>query len=289
MTTDTALRALRRESGAFAMVALDQREALRNMMAAHQMGPVSDEQIRRFKLEAARILTPHASGVLIDRQFALDDAIATGAVSDGCGLIAAADRFESAPGELVGEASLDLDVDPEEYAALGVKAMKLLIIHRPDADPDQRIGLVQQFIEGCRRAGLASIIEPVSRRPLNGGDYDRTSGIIAAAAELGRLGADLYKAEVPCSGLASEAEVRSACARLTQLIDSPWVVLSSGVPETHFPQAVLWACAEGASGFLAGRAIWASSLSAPNVPEALRRGAVDRLQRLCEFVDEAVA
>jgi sulfofructosephosphate aldolase len=259
------------------------------MMAAHQAAPVGDEQIRRFKLEAARILSPHASGVLIDRQFALDEAIATGAVSDGCGLIAAADRFESAHGELVGEAGLDPDLDPEKYAALGVKAMKLLIIYRPDEDPDKRIALARKFIGRCHRAGLASIIEPVSRRPLNGDDHDRTSGIIAAAAELGRLGADLYKAEVPYSGLGSEAQVRPACARLTELIASPWVVLSSGVPETRFPQAVLWACAEGASGFLAGRAIWASCLGAPDVAGELRTGAVRRLKRLCDLVDEAVA
>lgn len=289
MTSDTALRALRRKSGAFAVVALDQREALRSMMAAHQPGPVSDEQVLRFKLEAAHILTPHASGVLIDRQFALDQAIATGAVSDGCGLIAAADHFESAHGETVGEVSLDAEVDPETYAALGVKAMKLLVIVRPGENPDKRIALAQQFIEGCRRANLASIIEPVSRRPLDGGPYDKTAVIIAAAAELGQLGADLYKAEVPFSGLASETDIRAACARLTQLIDSPWVVLSSGVPEARFAQAVTWACTEGASGFLAGRAIWASCLGAPDISDALRNEAVDRLKRLCDLVDKAVA
>ncbi|WP_336856504.1 aldolase [Sinomonas albida] len=289
MRTDTALSALARDSGAFAMLALDQREALRDMMAAHCPGPVSDGQITRFKLEAARILTPHASAVLIDRQFALDQAIATGAVSAGCSLIAAADLFEAAHGETVGRTRIDLEADPAAYAALGVKAMKLLIIYRPDEDPEPRLALARQFIDRCRSAGLASIIEPVSRRPRDGGPFDKTAGTLAAAAELGHLGADLYKAEVPFDGLGPEREVRAAFARLSELIDSQWVVLSSGVPDRRFPQTVAWACAEGASGFLAGRAVWASCLAAPHIPDALRTIAVDRLRRLCDTVDDAAA
>lgn len=289
MRTETALSALARDSGAFTMLALDQREALRDMLAARQPGPVSDSEITGFKLEAARVLTPHASGVLIDRQFALDQAISTGAVSEGCGLIAAADLLEAAHGETVGSTRIDPEADPALYASRGVKAMKLLIIYRPDEDPESRISLAREFIDRCRSAGLASIIEPVSRRPLDGRPFDKTAGTLAAAAELGQLGADLYKAEVPFAGLAPEREVRAACARLSELIDSQWVVLSSGVPETRFPQAVAWACAEGASGFLAGRAVWASCLAAPDIPEALRTTAVDRLRRLTDIVDEAAA
>lgn len=283
------LSALQRPSGAFAMLAVDQREAMRNMLAEHQEGPVSDEQVRGFKLEATRALTPFASAVLIDRQFALDQAIETDAVAPGCALIAAADRFETAHGELVGEVSIDLEVDPARYAARGAKAMKLLVIYRPDEDPDKRIAMVEDFVQRCRRAGLVSIIEPVSRKPLAGGEFDWDAGVVAAAAELGNLGADLYKAEVPTRGQGTEAEVRKACARLTEAIASPWVVLSSGVPQDIFPTAVRWACAEGASGFLAGRAVWASCIGSPDMGEALRTSAVDRLKRLCEVVDGAVA
>jgi sulfofructosephosphate aldolase len=75
------------------MLAIDQREAMRNMFAEHQAEPVSDEQVTAFKLAAARILTPYASAVLVDRQFAFDRVVAESAVAPGCGLIAAADEF----------------------------------------------------------------------------------------------------------------------------------------------------------------------------------------------------
>ena len=287
--TRTDLSPLQRPSGAFAMLAVDQREAMRNMIAEHQEEPVTDNDLRDFKLEAARILTPYASGVLIDRQFALDQAIEAGVVDPACGLIASADHFEPAHGELVGEVTIDRLVDPHKYAALGAKALKLLVLYRPDVPAEGRVQMVREFVELCKSAGLISIIEPVSRKPLSGDDFDWNAGILAAARELGSLGADLYKAEVPFHGEAPEEEVRAACAELTRAIDGPWVVLSSGVPEDVFPDAVRWACLEGASGFLSGRAVWASCIGSPDVVASLSTDAVRRLQHLCAVVDDVVA
>lgn len=53
-----ALTKLARPSGALAMVAVDQREALRGMFAAHQSIPVSDSQLTQFKVDVARELSP---------------------------------------------------------------------------------------------------------------------------------------------------------------------------------------------------------------------------------------
>ncbi len=270
------------------MLALDQREALRAMLAEHQDSPVTDGQVTEFKLAAARALTRYASGVLLDRQFVWDRAVTEAAVAPGCGLIAAADRFEAAHGDLVGEVTIDKDVDLSRVRTQGGAAAKLLVLHRPDGDPATRIGMVREFVAGCDRAGLASIIEPVSRPPLDGREWDWDAGVLAAATELGSLGADLYKAEVPLRGQGEPDEIRRRCGRLTEMIDSPWVVLSSGVPHQVFPRAVALACAAGASGFLAGRAVWAACVGAPDLDAALKGPAVDRLTRLCDVVDEAV-
>jgi sulfofructosephosphate aldolase len=149
--------------------------------------------------------------------------------------------------------------------------------------------MVEDFIGRCRRAGLVSIIEPVVRKPRDGGAYDREAGILAAAEELGKRGADIYKCEVPFYGAASEREVRSACAAINRAVGGEWVVLSSGVKPDAFPQAVEWACLEGASGFLAGRAVWSGAIGQPDLRRALQQDSVPRLQKLCEVVDRAVA
>jgi sulfofructosephosphate aldolase len=283
------LSALARPSGGFAMLAIDQREAMRDMFAAHQAEPVSDEQVTAFKLAAARILTPYASAVLVDRQFAFDRVVAESAVAPGCGLIAAADLFAPAHGELVGEVTIDRAVDPLRVKQQGAVAMKLLVLYRPDIPAQGRIAMVEEFVAICRAAGMISIIEPVSRPPLSGGDWDWDAGVLAAAEELGNRGADLYKAEVPMHGQGDPDEIRRRCARISASVGSPWVVLSSGVPQNVFPTAVELACAEGASGFLAGRAVWASCIGAADVERELAEAAAARLRRLRDIVDAAVA
>jgi sulfofructosephosphate aldolase len=271
------------------MLAIDQRESMRAMFAEKQSGPVSDEQLVEFKLQALEVLTPHASAVLIDREFAWKPAIARGAVAQGCGLIAAADQFHASADEIVGDVTIDELVVPETVKEQGAKALKLLITWRPDEGPEKRIAMVNDFVARCRRAGLISLIEPVSRKPRDGSSYDLHDGILAAARELGDLGQDIYKAEVPLHGGGDEAEVRRRCAELTKTIRSPWVVLSSGVHPDQFPTAVEWACKEGARGFLAGRAVWKNTIGAPDIKQALEGDGLERLKRLCETVDRAVS
>jgi sulfofructosephosphate aldolase len=290
MTTNL-LDPLRRPSGAFAMLAVDQREALRVMMteATGATTPVDDDAVIRFKLDATRILSPHASAVLIDRQFAFDRAVEAGVVADGCGLICAADQFIEAHGQLVGEVEIDRLVDPATVREQGAVALKLLVLHRPDQPVGGRTAMVEEFVERCAAAGLASIIEPVCRPPLDESvEWDHDDAIIAAARELGALGADLYKGEMPLRGRGSQAEMRERCAAIDAAVDSPWVILSSGVAEADFPRAIEVACEAGASGFLAGRAVWASCLGAADVNQCLAGPAVNRLEHFAAIADRIV-
>jgi sulfofructosephosphate aldolase len=286
-----AVSVLQRQSGGYAMLAVDQREAMRAMFQQFQRGPVGDEQVTSFKLAAVRALSPHASAVLLDRQFVLDRALDEHAVAPSCALIAAADRFSASADEIVADVEIDDDVDPAHYAGRGVKALKLLILYRPDESAASRIDMLERFVDRCRSHGLVSIVEPVSRPPRTAGSrpWDWDSGVLAAARELGSRGADLYKAEVPLHGAGDPDDVRRRCAAISAAVSSPWVVLSSGVDPDAFPAAVELACREGASGFLAGRAVWRGCIGSPDPEECLTRDAVPRLQRLVDVVDSVVA
>ncbi|MCE2659072.1 MAG: hypothetical protein LW854_12650 [Rubrivivax sp.] len=270
------------------MLAIDQRESMRAMFGEYQSAPVTDQQLTDFKLAALRALTPLASAVLIDRQFAWRQAVDQKAVAPGCGLIAAMDEFIPSAEEIVSDTRIDEAVIPQAVKADGAVALKLLVLWRPDESAEARRSMVLDFIGRCRSMNLLSIIEPVSRKPRDGRAWDVNHGIQAAAEELGNLGADLYKAEVPLHGKGGERAVREASARLNRTIQGPWVVLSSGVSPDDFPQAVEWACREGASGFLAGRAVWRNVIGKPDVNRALVDDAAMRLARLCEVVDRVV-
>ncbi len=281
---------LARQSGGLAMLAVDQREALRNMMQqALGKSFVDDETVREFKVNAAKILSPYASAVLVDKQFCLDAIVEQKAIAPTSNLIVSGDLFIPGNGIPVDDVKNDPAIDAKEVAAMGAKALKLLVLWRSDEDKEQRLALVDEFVKKCKSAGLVSIIEPVVRPPRRHAEFNKEQCILEAAKELGDTEADIYKSEMPLGGKGSYQELVNATAKLNDLIKMPWVILSSGVAPDLFPRAVRAAMQSGASGFLAGRAVWSSVIGMPDQEMMLKDLSIPRLQVLGNIVDEAMA
>jgi sulfofructosephosphate aldolase len=273
------LDALAREGGRFLMVAMDQRESLRALLSQHHGPTVDDERMKSFKLAVARELAPHASGFLIDRHYAYDELVAQRHVPPSCGLVLAADALEQPPGGVVEDTDLDDGVDAGAAANDGVVALKLLLIWRDDDERERRVRTATRFVELARAHGLLSVLEAVVRA------NDRDGAIVEAARELAAVGPDLYKCEVPLHGRGEPDEIERRAREIDAVLDCPWVVLSQGVEPDEFPAAVAAACRGGASGMLAGRALWTSVLAAEDPTELLRERSVPRLRELGEIVD----
>jgi sulfofructosephosphate aldolase len=276
------LDALARESGTFLMVAMDQRESLRTMLSQHHED-VDDERMVRFKLAVARELGPYASGFLIDRHYGYDELVRERLLPPSCGLILAADALEQPAGGIVEDTDLDTGVDAAAASGNGVVALKLLVIWRDDNQRARRVDTARRFVELALSHGLLSVLEPVVRGPEG---FDRESAIVEAAAELSVVGCDLYKCEVPTHGAGEPAEITEWCRRIDAAVPCPWVVLSQGVDPERYPAAVEAACRGGASGMLAGRAVWTATLGADDPTGLLREHSVPRLQQLGAIVDE---
>ncbi|WP_318390905.1 sulfofructosephosphate aldolase [Enterobacter sp.] len=285
-----SLKDITRPSGGFAMLAVDQREAMRLMFAAAGAPqPVTDQVLTDFKVNAAKTLSPYASAILVDQQFCYRQVVEQQAIAPSCGLIVAADAFIPGNGIPVDSVAIDKRVDPQAVKRDGAKALKLLVLWRSDEDADARLEMVREFNHLCHTNGLVSIIEPVVRPPRQGDTFDREQAIIDAARELGDSGADLYKVEMPLYGKGTQSALLSAAQKLNDNIAMPWVILSSGVDEKLFPRAVRVAMTAGASGFLAGRAVWSSVVGLPDTDLMLRDVSAPKLQRLGEIVDEMMA
>ena len=277
----TTLDALARESGTFLMVAMDQRESLRTMLAEHGHD-ATDERIASFKVAVARELSPHASALLVDSEYGwFDRIVSERLVAPSCGLIMAVDALDQQPGQVVEDTTLDETVDVAAAVEAGVVALKLLVIWRNDAQRARRIEMSQAFSELAHRHGLLSVLEPVVRVP----DAERETSIVEAAAELSVTGCDLYKCQVPLAGKGDQSEITQWAREIDAATVCPWVVLSQGVDPADFPAAVEAACKGGASGMLAGRAVWTATLSAEDPTQLLREHSVPRLEQLGAIVD----
>jgi sulfofructosephosphate aldolase len=285
--TRRSLAKIARQTGALAMVAVDQREALRGMFATHQTEPVADSMLTQFKVDVARELTPYASALLVDQEFGIDGIINSKAMAEGSGLIAAADLLVGPPGGAATDTAVDPEVDPMRMKSIGAVGLKFLVLWRKDEKAEDRLRLVNEFKNYCEKSNLPSIIEIIVKPPKDASMvFDREEEIIQAANEARSWQPDLFKAEVPFHGEGDMEKVRVNAERISEAIQGPWVVLSNGVKQPNFADAVRVCCQGGASGFLAGRAVWADIVGASDIPKALREISVPRLEKLSEIVDQ---
>jgi sulfofructosephosphate aldolase len=268
------LDALAYPDGTFAMVAMDQRESLRTMLAEHGR-PDGPEAIAAFKAAVAEYLAPLASGFLIDKGY---DAPRVP------GWILAADALTQERGGPVTDTHLDESVDPHAAREAGAVALKLLVIWKRDHQQQRRLEMAAEFVRRCIDAGLLSVLEPVVQPAPGEDDFELDAAIVEAAEMLGPVRPDLYKAQVPSRGLGDPDEIVKTCEQLTGTLESPWVVLSNGVARDDFPRAVELACRGGASGTLAGRALWTPALETDDPAAVLATTCRDRLAFITDIV-----
>jgi sulfofructosephosphate aldolase len=280
---------LQTAGGHYAMLALDQRESLRDMYSRTDDGDFAgDDELREFKKLGASVLSPFASGVLLDRPFGLESTRPEG-IAPTCGLIVAVDVLHQIPGHPITHVTFDELATPELLAMVGADAIKVLVLWHRNSGQSERAVLVERAISLAHEAGVASLVEGIVR-PDEGSDgwsdpSERHEAILACAAELAEFGPDIYKAEVPGYVDGDLSRVSEHSALLTSIVGQDWVVLSNGVERHSFESAVTEAMRGGASGFLAGRAIWADAVAEADISGALHDRSIDRLKRLSDIVD----
>lgn len=284
------LSRLQGPGGRYAMLALDQRESLRGMFPPRDNGLfVDDDALRSFKSLAIDILTPYASAVLLDRGLGLTDHRPS-QIAENCGLIVAVDVLHQLTGNEITSVSFDESITTDYLKHTGADAIKLLVLWRRNSGKDEREKLVARALQLAQDAGVVSLVEGIVRPDGDNGwssVAERHDAILACASELSALDPDIYKAEVPGYIPSDVSLVSAQSAEMTRIVGRDWVVLSNGVQTVDFPAAVAEAIDGGASGFLAGRAIWADAVPTANPGDSLRGRSVDRLKSLAAIVSDA--
>jgi tagatose 1,6-diphosphate aldolase len=258
------LQQISTDTGRFTMVAMDQRGSLQKMLHPDNPKSATYTEMEAVKLGVTQALAPHASGYLLDPEFGVASAINRFALPGRTGLLVA---LEQSGYEKQGNWRLTTLLDGwavEKVKRLGASAAKLLLFYSPDAPRevvDHQKKIVQSVADECRRLDLAFVCEPMSY-PINGSPEEfahRKADIVIRTAEaLTPLGMDVLKAEFPGDPKVTSDpdELRQNCERLSRATKVPWVVLSAGADFNVFKVLVEHAVQGGASGFLAGRAIW---------------------------------
>lgn len=273
------------DEGKLAILAMDQRGTLRSMLDNVGM-PSSDDALSSFKIDVVRALSPSSSGVLIDVEYGVGAVRQAGALAPGAGLLISSERSPQPTWNGEYRTEFSPDRGPAFVEAAGGVALKFLVRWRPDrpareGEPDlaqETLDAVRAVVDACRHHGMPSVIEPLvvalpGEGPLTA--EQKRKLVVRSAELLSPVGPDLLKLEWPGDD--------DGCLEITRVCGSvPWALLSAGIDYETFVERVVTAMDAGASGFIAGRAIWgeAVGLSGAERSHFLKTIAVERMAGL---------
>jgi tagatose 1,6-diphosphate aldolase len=250
-----------------------------------------------FKLDLCRILAPHASAILLDPIYGAGQAVAAGVLPKNTGLLVSLEKsgyFGEAEARIT---ELLPDWNVKKIKKMGATAAKLLLYYRPDSKVAERqLNTVEKLAEDCLTEDIPFVVEPVSYKvgeaENNPRDFAKVKPrlVIETAKQITSLPIDVLKAEFPADLEYEKDESRllDFCHQLNEASQVPWVILSAGVSFELFYRQVEIACQAGASGFLAGRALWQEATQIDSRQERLKSletTVVQRLQSLTELAN----
>ena len=276
------MKALANERGVIAATAMDQRGNLQMALSTargvdvHEITPAI---MSEFKVAVSRILTPHASAILVDPEFGLEAGRARAA---NAGLLLAYELsgYDTArPGRLP---LLLPQVSVRRLVEWGADAVKILIYYSPSDDPsvnDVKQVFVERIGAECETYEMPFFLEIVGYDPKSGDDRSldyarhkpenvRHSTEVFSRPE---FRVDVLKVEVPVNAEFVEGSAvfkgQKAYTRQQALqhfrdaasaASKPFIYLSAGVSIPQFIESLAMAGEAGVdySGVLCGRATW---------------------------------
>ncbi len=271
------------DNGVIAAAAMDQRGSLRKSIAK-EMGvepaQVTPQQMSEFKAAVSRVLTPHASAILLDTEYGQE---AIEARAAGTGLLLAYEKTgydNTQPGRL-GDLIEDLSV--QRMIGHEGDAVKLLLYYSAQEKPeinDIKHAWVERIGAECAAEEMPLFMEVVAYDPGDGSEKSlefakkKPEMVMAYMREFSRpqYRVDVLKVEFPFNiafvkgsranktgeVAYDQAQAQDYIAKAAAATHLPFIYLSAGVDDDVFRESLEMAGAAGVSfgGVLCGRATW---------------------------------
>jgi tagatose 1,6-diphosphate aldolase len=275
------MKAVSDARGVIAAAAMDQRGSLKNAIAKEKgvdKNAITAQMLEEFKTTVTRVLTPHASAILLDPEYGLP---ASRARSSNAGLLLAYENSgydNTRPGRLPDL----LDIwSVRRLVGAGADCIKILLYYTPfDSHEinDIKHAWVERIGGECTASDVPFFLEFVGYE--EGGDEKtiefarRKPEIVTKSMEefsKPQYAVDVLKVEVPvnmayvagskaCKGESAYTrdEAKDFFRRAAAVAKKPFIYLSAGVSNDVFNESLELAADSGTnfSGVLCGRATW---------------------------------
>jgi tagatose 1,6-diphosphate aldolase len=276
------MKALANAAGVIAAAAMDQRGSLHKSIASAKgidSKQVTDEMMIEFKVAVSKVLTPHASAILLDPEWGLPAAKVR---SSNAGLLLAYELSgydNTQPGrlpDLLPHYSVKRIVDD------GADAVKILIYYTPFEDEkvnDIKHAFIERIGAECETYDIPFFCEFVGYDPQGGDEKgidfakkkpDVVKGYMREFSKP-QYKIDVLKVEVPINAnyvegssvykgqkAYSREEALAHFREAADIATKPFIYLSAGVSNAQFVESLNMAAEAGTdySGVLCGRATW---------------------------------
>jgi tagatose 1,6-diphosphate aldolase len=313
------MKALANQRGVIAAAAMDQRGSLQKSLASARgvgVKEITPAMMGEFKTVVTKVLTPHASAILLDPEFGLE---ASHARSSNAGLLLAYELSgydNTRPGRLP---DLLPHVSAKRIADWGADAVKILIYYSPYEEAginDIKHAFVERIGAECETWEIPFFLEFVGYDPKGGDEkgleYAKTkpSVVKKSMEEFSKpqYRVDVLKVEVPVNAEFVEGssvykgqkaytreEALTHFREAAALASRPFIYLSAGVGNAQFTESLKMAAEAGTdySGVLCGRATWKEGIpvyakqGAKGLEEWLQREGVRNINAVNEAIRPA--
>ena len=274
-----ALKNTSNPEGVIGALAIDQRGALKKMIAKYKE-EATDQDIEDFKKIVSEELTPFASSILLDPEYGLPAANARG---KNAGLLLAYEKTgydATTPGRLPDSLNVWSVKRLKEAGADACKFLLYYDIDESDEINDQKKAYMERIGSECVAEGIPFFLELVSY------DAKITDAASKEYAKVKphkvndmmkefsdpRYNVDVLKVEVPVNmkfveGFGEEVvftkeEARELFKEQSDATTLPFIFLSAGVSASMFQDTLRFAKEAGSTfnGVLCGRATWANGV-----------------------------
>ena len=276
------MEALSNKDGVIAAAAMDQRGSLQKSLASAKGVPqkdITDAMMEEFKVAVSKILTPHASAILLDPQWGLPAAKAR---ASNAGLLLAYEESgydNTQPGRLP---DLLPHVSAKRIKDMGADAVKILIYYTPFDDSkvnDIKHAFIERVGSECADNDIPFFLEFVGYDPAGGDEKGfefakkKPEVVTVSMMEFSKpqYKVDVLKVEIPINAdfvegssvykgqkAYSREEALHHFRKAASVASKPFIYLSAGVSNAQFIESLSMAAESGTdySGVLCGRATW---------------------------------
>ena len=271
------INALADQNGIIAAAAMDQRGSLQKSIGKARGSEATAQDLIDFKVAVSKVLTPHASAILLDPEYGLP---AVQAPAPGRGVLLAYEKtgYDAAtPGRLP---DLLTQWSVRRLVAAGADAIKILLYYSPAEDAKINEGkhaFIERIGDECAANDVPFFLECIAYDDDEADKFKLAqkkpalvTGYIAEFTKP-QYGVDVLKVEVPVDmtyvegtsafkGKAaySQEDAMKLFCEAGDAATKPYIYLSAGVSDEIFRETLELAAQAGTqfSGVLCGRATW---------------------------------